>query len=203
VFEIGRALKDHQGMHDLGFVLFGGEEQSLRGSRQYVAALDAATRARVRAVVNMDRIASLNTAIPSVLLEGDVVSQAVIDGLAEAAATYTGLIVQTSLIPHDSDHVSFRLCPGTRNAPDEHGLRRHVGWTNVSARSSAPESVACALHFSLPRLAVEAFVTCCLYRTAAHLCPPSFDPRRMDPASCSGSSRIRMGQASGAASATS
>jgi hypothetical protein len=115
VLEIARALKDRSGLHDLEFVLFGGEEQGLHGSRQYVAALDTATRARIRAVVNMDMIASLNTptppvtptVTPTVLLEGATVSQAVIDGLAEAAATYTGLTVETSLNPHDSDHVSF------------------------------------------------------------------------------------------------
>jgi Zn-dependent M28 family amino/carboxypeptidase len=111
--EIARALQDHSGLHDLEFVLFGGEEQRLHGSRQYVAALDAATRARIRAVVNTDMIASLNTpppplaVTPTVLLEGAIVSQAVIDGLAEAATTYTGLRVQTSLNPHDSDHGSF------------------------------------------------------------------------------------------------
>jgi hypothetical protein len=59
------------------------------------------------------------------------------------------------------------------------------------------------LWFSLTRLAGEAFITYCLSCTAAHLCPPSFGPRRMDPASCSGSAGIRMGQASAAASATS
>ena len=46
-------------------------------------------------------------AAPTVLLEGAELSQSVIDGLAAAAATYTGLIVQTSLNPFNSDHVSF------------------------------------------------------------------------------------------------
>ena len=41
------------------------------------------------------------------LLEGATVSQLVIDGLAAAAATYTGLAVQTSLHPFNSDHVPF------------------------------------------------------------------------------------------------
>jgi Zn-dependent M28 family amino/carboxypeptidase len=42
-----------------------------------------------------------------VLLEGRKLSQSVIDGLAAAAATYTGLTVKTSLNAADSDHESF------------------------------------------------------------------------------------------------
>ena len=34
-------------------------------------------------------------------------SQRIIDGLAAAASTYTGLMVQTSLNPFNSDHVPF------------------------------------------------------------------------------------------------
>lgn len=107
VLEIARALAAHQGRHDLTFLLFGGEEQGLHGSHQYVAALDGATRARIKAVVNMDMIGCKNTATPTVLLEGASLSQSVIDGLADAASTYTGLTVQTSLNPFNSDHVSF------------------------------------------------------------------------------------------------
>ena len=107
VLEIARALKDHSAVHDLRFVLFGGEEQGLFGSRQYVGSLAASDRARLRAVVNMDMIGTLNTPAPTVLLEGAGVSQGVIDGLAEAAASYTSLAVQTSLNAANSDHVPF------------------------------------------------------------------------------------------------
>jgi Zn-dependent M28 family amino/carboxypeptidase len=107
LLEIARALRDHRAVHDLRLVLFGGEEEGLHGSRQYVAGLSAAQRARIRAVVNMDMVGTRNTPAPSVLLEGAQVSQGVIDGLAEAAATYTGLAVQTSLNPFNSDHVPF------------------------------------------------------------------------------------------------
>ena len=107
LLEMAQALKDHQGVHDLRFVLFGGEEQGLLGSRHYVAGLSAADRARVRAVVNMDMIATLNTPTPTVLLEGAELSQTLLDSLADAAATYTQLTVQTSLRPFNSDHVSF------------------------------------------------------------------------------------------------
>jgi hypothetical protein len=107
VIEIARALKDLQGKHDLRFVLFGGEEEGLFGSKQFVAALTPAARKKIRAVVHMDMIGSLNSPSPTVLLEGAALSRAVIDGLSAAAATYTRLAVQTSLNPFNSDHVPF------------------------------------------------------------------------------------------------
>jgi Peptidase family M28 len=107
VIEIARALKDHCGAHDLQFVLFGGEEQGLFGSKQFVDAMALADRERVRAVVQMDMIGSLNAPVPTVLLEGAARSREIIDGLSAAAVTYTGLAVQTSLNPFNSDHVSF------------------------------------------------------------------------------------------------
>jgi hypothetical protein len=107
LLEMARAFRQHRGVHDLRFVLFGGEEQGLHGSKQYVSSLAASERARMRAVVNMDMIAALNTPAPTVLLEGAAASQAVIDGLADAAAAYTSLVVQTSLRPFNSDHVPF------------------------------------------------------------------------------------------------
>ncbi|WP_298234781.1 M28 family metallopeptidase [uncultured Azohydromonas sp.] len=105
--EIARVLGPAAAAHDLRIVLFGGEEQGLHGSRQYVAALPAAERARVDAVINMDMIATLNTAAPTVLLEGAAVSQALMDELAAAARDHTALQVQTSLNPFNSDHVPF------------------------------------------------------------------------------------------------
>lgn len=107
VLEVARVLKDHDGVHDLRFVLFGGEEQGLFGSRQYVAGLAEAERDRIVAVVNMDMIGSRNTPEPGVLIEGAALSQPVISSLASAARDYTGLAVQTSLNPFASDHVPF------------------------------------------------------------------------------------------------
>jgi hypothetical protein len=107
VLEIARAFREHSGRHDLRFILFGGEEQGLFGSMHYVASLSAAERSRISAALNMDMIGSLNGPSPSVLLEGATVSQAMIDALADAAATYTGLTVETSLHPFNSDHVPF------------------------------------------------------------------------------------------------
>ncbi len=107
LLEMTRVFRDHRGEHDLRFILFGGEEEGLFGSKRYVANLPAAERARMRAVVNMDMIGTLNAPTRSVLLEGAPVSRRVIDGLSAAAMTYTQLAVETSLHPFASDHVPF------------------------------------------------------------------------------------------------
>ncbi|QNE21610.1 Zn-dependent exopeptidase M28 [Kribbella qitaiheensis] len=107
VLELGRILAGQGWQHDIRLILFGGEEEGLFGSKQYVAALPAAERARIRAVLNMDMIASKNSAVPTVLLEGAAVSSGQIAALTTAAATYTGLKVETSLNPFASDHVPF------------------------------------------------------------------------------------------------
>lgn len=101
VLEIARVLRDRDGLR---FVLFGGEEQGLWGSRAYVAAVPAADRPRVAAVVNLDMIGVRNTERPTVLLEGSSRWAGLVDGLAAAA---TGLDVQVSWTPYASDHVSF------------------------------------------------------------------------------------------------
>ena len=107
VLTMANALKNHRAVNDLRLVLFGGEEQGLHGSTQYVKGLSTAERGRIRAVVNMDMVASLNTLDPTVLLEGGTESRGVIDRLANSALTYTSLNVQTSLYPFASDHVPF------------------------------------------------------------------------------------------------
>ena len=107
LLEMARVFQDHRSKHDLRFILFGGEEEGLFGSKHYVAKLSVSERARIRAVVNMDMIASMNTSTRSVLLEGATLSQRIIDGLKEAAASYTHLTVETSLNPFASDHVPF------------------------------------------------------------------------------------------------
>jgi hypothetical protein len=89
------------------FALFGGEEQGLYGSRQYVASLLPGEHPLIRAVVNFDMIGRQNSPTPSVLLEGSTLSQTVIDALQAAAGAGTILTVQTSLSPWGSDHVSF------------------------------------------------------------------------------------------------
>lgn len=107
ILELARVFQAHRSVHDFRLILFGGEEQGLFGSKHYVASLTAPQRAKLRAVVNMDMIASLNTPQRAVLLEGAPVSQAVINGLNTAASTYTQLRVETSLNAANSDHVPF------------------------------------------------------------------------------------------------
>lgn len=107
LLELARVLGTRTWTHDLRLILFGGEEQGLHGSTQYVAGLPAGDRARLSAVLNMDMVATRNTVAPAVLLEGAPVAQGLIDDLAAAAATWTGLRVETSLSPFASDHVPF------------------------------------------------------------------------------------------------
>ena len=107
LLEIAKVLQTYQNKHDLRLILLGGEEQGLFGSRQYLASLNPAERDRIKAVLNMDMIGTLNTPTPTVLLEGASLSQSIIDALIEAAETYTELTVQTSLNPFASDHVPF------------------------------------------------------------------------------------------------
>lgn len=113
LLEMARVFRDHRGAHDLRLILFGGEEQGLLGSRQYVAGLSAAERARIGAVVNMDMIAARNPdergapVPPGVLLEGAPVSRDVVERLAAAAAAHTRLSVARSFVAANSDHVPF------------------------------------------------------------------------------------------------
>ncbi|GAA0481913.1 M28 family metallopeptidase [Paractinoplanes deccanensis] len=107
VLLLGQVLATRAWRNDVRLILFGGEEQGLFGSRQYVAALPPAERSRIRAVLNMDMIGVRNSAEPAVLLEGAPVSRGLIDDLSAAAATYTRLRVETSLNPFASDHVPF------------------------------------------------------------------------------------------------
>ena len=96
---IGRALAGQSRRNDLRLILFGGEEQGLFGSRQYVSGLDAAERARISAVINMDMIACQNSSQATVLLEGAAAAQTMLDALADIAQAHTSLDIQTSLHP--------------------------------------------------------------------------------------------------------
>lgn len=104
--ELARVIAATERAHDVRVILFGGEEQGLFGSSQYVAGLSAEQRTRVRGVVVMDMIGT-QSGPASVLLEGAPSSVHLIDDLAAAAATYTTLGVTTSLRPFASDHVPF------------------------------------------------------------------------------------------------
>jgi hypothetical protein len=107
LLEIARVFKDQTSVHDLRLILFGGEEQGLFGSKQYVASISKAEKARISAVLNMDMIGALNSQTRSVLLEGAPLSKPMISGLSKAAANHTQLKVETSLSPFASDHVPF------------------------------------------------------------------------------------------------
>ncbi|MDZ4619369.1 M28 family metallopeptidase [Bacillus cereus] len=107
VLEIARIFKDIPTQHDLRFILFGGEEQGLLGSKQHVENLTTLDKNRIRAVINMDMIGTLNTSTPAVLIEGSPLSEEIINGLRNVASLYTDLDVKISLEPFDSDHVSF------------------------------------------------------------------------------------------------
>jgi len=107
VLEIGRILAERTDDQDLRLVLFGGEEEGLFGSEQYVRALSDRDRRRIRAVINMDMVGTLNSDRPGVLLEGAPVSQGLIDELTASAQDYTTLSVDVSLNPFASDHVPF------------------------------------------------------------------------------------------------
>ena len=58
VLEIGQVLAAQSVEHDLRLIVFGGEEQGLLGSQQYVASLGQADRSRLDCVINMDMIAN-------------------------------------------------------------------------------------------------------------------------------------------------
>jgi hypothetical protein len=107
VLAVAHATASQPAALDLRFILFGGEEQGLFGSRRYVESLPGEERARIRAVVNMDMIGVRNTPAPGVLLEGAAVSGQVMDALARAAGAHTSLRVSTSFSPANSDHVPF------------------------------------------------------------------------------------------------
>ncbi|MGP4025530.1 M28 family metallopeptidase [Actinomadura sp. 3N407] len=128
LLEIARVLATRETRHDLRLILFGGEEEGLFGSTQYVASLDPGQLGGISAVVNMDMIATLNTTAPTVLLEGGEISRGLIDELAAAAGTYTSLGVQTSLRPFNSDHVPFidALVPAVLTIEGADGANQNV-----------------------------------------------------------------------------
>jgi len=135
LLEMARVLKDHAAVHDLRFLLTGAEERhpGLNGSREYVDGLPPAERQRIKCVVNMDMIATVNgTPSPTVLLEGAPVSRGVIEDLAEAAATYTSLTVQTSEQAAASDHVPFIRAnvPAVLTIEGTDSANHHVHTTN-------------------------------------------------------------------------
>jgi Zn-dependent M28 family amino/carboxypeptidase len=106
VLEIGRILAMHPAEHDLRLILFGGEEQSTWQSA-ICQDFEPDRPRSPRQCDQHDMIATLNTPVLTVLLEGSAVSQSLMNDLSDAAHDYTSLTVQTSLNPFASDHVPF------------------------------------------------------------------------------------------------
>jgi Zn-dependent M28 family amino/carboxypeptidase len=107
LLEIARALAGRTTDADVTLLFFGGEELGLFGSKAHVAGMSAADRARLRAMLNMDMIGTMNTSAATVLLEGGSPSASLLVDLEAAAQAYTELVVQTSLQAALSDHVPF------------------------------------------------------------------------------------------------
>jgi hypothetical protein len=138
VIALAAALADLRAAADVGFVLFGGEEQGLFGSRHFVAAGEGFEPASLRVAINMDMIGSINrddagtTLPPTVLIEGGAPSAEVVRGLQVAASTYTDLAVRTSLHYYNSDHASFldRGMPAVLTIEGGDGNNRHIHSVN-------------------------------------------------------------------------
>ncbi|MGY3438989.1 MULTISPECIES: M28 family metallopeptidase [unclassified Marinovum] len=107
LLELAQVLAGRDTEHDITFVLVGGEEQGLHGSTQYVAGLSQGDRDGIAGVLNMDMIGTVNAMPQAVLLESHPFAQDQIDKMAAAAAAFTSLTVQVSLLPFASDHMPF------------------------------------------------------------------------------------------------
>jgi Zn-dependent M28 family amino/carboxypeptidase len=113
VIAIADALASETYADRMLFVLFGGEEQGLFGSKWFVEKRDHFEPGALKAVINMDMIGSINPPEDpaatrlAVLLEGAEISRSIVDKLAAAAAAHTRLEVSVSFNPFASDHVPF------------------------------------------------------------------------------------------------
>lgn len=108
VLELARVLSANPPEATVVFIAFGGEEQGLYGSEDYVADLTAAGQiGDVQAAVIMDMIGYSQDATLDVLLETESLAVTQQSLMAQAAADYTDLVVHTSLNAWGSDHVPF------------------------------------------------------------------------------------------------
>jgi hypothetical protein len=109
VLETARALMDIDSEASILFIAFAAEEQGLIGSRAYVNDLKKdGELSKVKAVLNMDMIGYLNSSVEDVFIEGEPVSEWMINILSSSVSTYNlNLDVFTSLIAWGSDHEPF------------------------------------------------------------------------------------------------
>lgn len=108
VLELARVLAANPPEGTVLFICYSGEEQGLLGSEHHVADLMASGDAgKVQAMLNMDMIAYTADGDLDCLLESEAFAQFLIDLLADAAAQYTTLRIETSLWAWGSDHVPY------------------------------------------------------------------------------------------------
>lgn len=103
---IARALAGKKPRGTIRFVLFGGEEEGLIGSKAFVKSLSPAERARIKGVLVMDMTAFRKNAA-GVTIEGREVSRPLSDLVADLTARYTSLKIERSFEAWGSDHVPF------------------------------------------------------------------------------------------------
>ena len=107
VLELARVFARVQKSATLMFVTFSGEEQGLVGSKAFVKSLDSATRARIKAVLNMDMIGYSKDDSEDVLLESSSRYKSLVDQFAAAASLISGLKYYVTFNPYGSDHMPF------------------------------------------------------------------------------------------------
>jgi len=108
VLELARVLTANPPEGTVLFICYAGEEQGLVGSEDHVADLLASGNAsKVQAMLDLDMIAFTEDGDLDCLLESEAFAQFLIDLLADAAAEYTTLRIETSLWAWGSDHVPY------------------------------------------------------------------------------------------------
>ncbi len=107
VIESARVLSTMDSQRTLVFICFGGEEQGLYGSADYVSDMTATERSNFQAALTMDMISYTADAEMDVLLETDSLSSPLVIEMAAAAADFTDLVVYFSDNPFGSDHMPF------------------------------------------------------------------------------------------------
>ena len=109
VLETARVLYDIESEASVLFIAFAGEEQGERGSVAYVNDLISSGELnKVKAVLNLDMIGYLNTGVWDVLIEGDPISEWLVNLLAAIVTNYEiNLTTFITLDAWGSDHEPF------------------------------------------------------------------------------------------------
>lgn len=109
VLALARMLKKSglQPKATIKFVLFLGEEQGLYGSKAYVRTLDAAAKAKIKAVLNLDMIGFDAVEPLSIMLETNSFNRPMVEKMQELAQKYAEFTIRTSFNAWGSDHAPF------------------------------------------------------------------------------------------------